>query len=107
DLGVGDIFVVRIAGNIISRKVLGSLEYGTAVANAKLILVMGHTRCGAVTTAVKLAGSTESTEKMTGCAHVESVLQEIQIAIDPNRLRRVDRSSPEELDKFVNEVAKK
>lgn len=106
DLGVGDIFVVRIAGNIISRKVLGSLEYGTAVANAKLILVMGHTRCGAVTTAVKLAGSTESPEKITGCAHVEPVLQEIQSAIDPNRLRRVDRSSPEELEQFVNDVAK-
>jgi carbonic anhydrase/SulP family sulfate permease len=106
DLGVGDIFVARIAGNIISRKVLGSLEYGTAVANAKLILVMGHTRCGAVTTAVKLAGSTESTEKLTGCAHVEPVLHEIQAAIDPNRLRRVDRSSPDEMEQFVNDVAK-
>jgi carbonic anhydrase/SulP family sulfate permease len=106
DLGVGDIFVVRIAGNIISRKVLGSLEYGTAVAQAKLILVMGHTRCGAVTTAVKLAGSTEPTEKLTGCAHVEPVLHEIQAAIDPSRLRRIDRSSATELEQFVNDVAK-
>ncbi len=106
DLGVGDVFVARIAGNIISRKVIGSLEYGTAVAHAKLILVMGHTRCGAVTAAVNLAGSSESTEKVTGCAHVESVLQEIQAAIDPARLRRVNRSSPEEMEQFVNDVAK-
>ncbi len=44
DLGLGDIFSVRIAGNVTSRKVLGSMEYACAVAGAKLILVMGHTR---------------------------------------------------------------
>ena len=49
DLGMGDIFSIRIAGNITSRKVLASAEYGCAVAGAKLILVIGHTRCGAVT----------------------------------------------------------
>ena len=54
DLGMGDIFSVRIAGNVTSRKVLASVEYGCAVAGAKLILVMGHTRCGAVTAAVNL-----------------------------------------------------
>jgi carbonic anhydrase/SulP family sulfate permease len=55
DLGMGDIFSVRIAGNVTSRKVLASAEYGCAVARAKLIVVMGHTRCGAVTTAVTSA----------------------------------------------------
>ncbi len=55
DLGLGDIFSVRIAGNTINRKVLGSMEYGCAVAGAKLILVVGHTRCGAVTAAVETA----------------------------------------------------
>ncbi|MEX0977270.1 MAG: SulP family inorganic anion transporter, partial [Pirellulales bacterium] len=81
DLGVGDIFVVRIAGNIASHEVLGSVEYGCAVANARLILVMGHTRCGAVTTAVQTAGSNDSAFKLTGCAHVEPVLREIQQSI--------------------------
>ncbi|MEK6262449.1 MAG: SulP family inorganic anion transporter, partial [Planctomycetota bacterium] len=60
DLGLGDIFSVRIAGNITSAKVLGSLEYSCAVAGAKLILVMGHTQCGAVTTAVNFACSHET-----------------------------------------------
>ncbi|MDH4302423.1 MAG: SulP family inorganic anion transporter, partial [Nitrospira sp.] len=53
DLGMGDIFSIRIAGNITSRKVLASAEYGCAVAGAKLMLVIGHTRCGAVSAAVK------------------------------------------------------
>ena len=64
DLGLGDIFSVRIAGNVISQNVLGSLEFGCAVAGAKLILVMGHTRCGAVTAAVELACS--SAQPRTG-----------------------------------------
>jgi carbonic anhydrase len=106
DLAVGDIFVSRIAGNIVSRKVLGSLEYGTAVAKAKLILVMGHTRCGAVTAAVNLYDSPQSPADATGCGHVESVLTEIQTVIDPARLRRIDRKSPEEFEHYVDEVAK-
>ena len=48
DLGLGDIFSVRLAGNVAATKGLGSMEYGCAVAGAKLLLVMGHTRCGAV-----------------------------------------------------------
>src|SRR5690606_5709150 len=67
DVGVGDIFTVRVAGNVTSPKVLGSIEYACSVAGAKLIVVLGHTRCGAVTTAVKLAGSTQPSASLTGC----------------------------------------
>lgn len=48
DQGLGDIFSVRIAGNIVSDDILGSIEYAVAVAGVKLVLVLGHTRCGAV-----------------------------------------------------------
>ncbi|ANI87905.1 carbonic anhydrase [Arachidicoccus ginsenosidimutans] len=48
DQGIGDIFSIRIAGNIISENVLGSLEYAVEVAGSKLIVVMGHTNCGAI-----------------------------------------------------------
>jgi carbonic anhydrase len=48
DQGLGDIFSVRIAGNITSENIAGSLEYATAVAGSKLILVLGHTNCGAI-----------------------------------------------------------
>ncbi len=48
DQGIGDIFNVRIAGNVLSENVLGSLEYACKMAGAKLILVLGHTSCGAV-----------------------------------------------------------
>lgn len=48
DLGMGDVFSIRIAGNVVSENVLGSLEYATAVVGSKLIMVLGHTECGAV-----------------------------------------------------------
>lgn len=48
DQGIGDIFSARVAGNIINEDVLGSMEYSCKVAGSKLILVMGHTKCGAV-----------------------------------------------------------
>ncbi len=48
DQGLGDIFSVRIAGNVLNEDVLGSMEFACQVAGSKLIVVLGHTRCGAV-----------------------------------------------------------
>lgn len=48
DQGIGDIFCVRVAGNVINQDVLGSIEFACKVAGVKLIVVMGHTSCGAV-----------------------------------------------------------
>ncbi|MBL4593503.1 MAG: carbonic anhydrase [Flavobacteriales bacterium] len=51
DQGIGDVFSVRIAGNIVNKDILGSMEYACKVAGSKIIVVMGHTKCGAVTAA--------------------------------------------------------
>ena len=48
DQGIGDIFVARVAGNFVNDDILGSLEFATKLVGAKLIVVMGHTDCGAV-----------------------------------------------------------
>lgn len=48
DLGIGDIFVARVAGNIENKDIVGSMEFATAVAGSKVVIVMGHTACGAV-----------------------------------------------------------
>ncbi|QQU05423.1 carbonic anhydrase [Myroides odoratus] len=49
DQGIGDIFSLRIAGNVLTDEVIGSMEYACQVVGSKLILVLGHSRCGAVT----------------------------------------------------------
>ncbi len=53
DAGLGDLFVVRIAGNVVSPRVMGSLEYSTKILGSQLIVILGHERCGAVTAAVE------------------------------------------------------
>ncbi len=67
DQGIGDIFSIRVAGNIINEDVLGSMEYGCKVAGAKIVVVLGHTKCGAVTAAcnnVELGNTTALLQKI-------------------------------------------
>lgn len=52
DLGIGDAFNARVAGNVINDDILGSLEFATAAAGAKLVMVMGHSACGAIKGAI-------------------------------------------------------
>ncbi len=53
DQGIGDIFVARVAGNIVNEDILGSMEYACKVAGSKVVMVLGHEYCGAVKSAVK------------------------------------------------------
>lgn len=68
DLGIGDAFVTRTAGNVIDGTILGGLEFATAVVGAKVIVVLGHSSCGAVMGAcdgVQLGNLTELLAKIT------------------------------------------
>lgn len=79
DQGIGDIFNIRIAGNVISPYVLGSLEYAVAVAGSKLILVMGHTNCGAIKGAcddVKMGNLTGLLEQIKDSVSHENTITE-------------------------------
>lgn len=51
--GIGDVFVARVAGNIINEDILGSLEYACKVSGVKLVMILGHEHCGAISSAVK------------------------------------------------------
>jgi carbonic anhydrase/SulP family sulfate permease len=107
DLGVGDIFSVRVAGNVPSRKILGSIEYGCAVAGAKLILVMGHTRCGAVTSAVRLGAAGADPAEVTGCQHIEHILRDINDAVDPVLLKGFSDKTDAEQTSTIDQVARR
>jgi carbonic anhydrase len=69
DVGLGDIFVIRVAGNVVDAIELGSIEYAAAHLHVPLVVVMGHERCGAVTAAI--SGDTAP-------AHVLSIVDKIQ-----------------------------
>lgn len=72
DQTLGHLFVVRVAGNIVDNFAIGSVEYGVSVLGAKLILVLGHTRCGAVDAALK---------GMKFNNHIQEILDDIQPAV--------------------------
>lgn len=107
DLGIGDIFSVRVAGNVVGTKSLGSMEYGVAVVGVKLVLVLGHKRCGAVTSAVKLLCDGQNAEQATGCSHLQAIITEIEQSISEEECRRLHRLSDEDREAFVEEVARR
>ena len=69
--GIGELFVIRVAGNVLDDHQLGSIEYAADHLGTKLIVLLGHTRCGAVDAAI---------EGHTG-GFIESILKDIQLAI--------------------------
>lgn len=108
DLGIGDVFSIRIAGNVAREKVLGSMEFGTLVAGAKLILVLGHTSCGAVKAAVDLALRKQSAEEALGCKHLDVLISDIQRAIDPQLPIPVpDHPDAPVRESYVDDVARR
>lgn len=77
------------------------------MAGAKLILVLGHTRCGAVTAAIDLICAGRSAAEATGCAYLDHVVQDVQQSVDPNTCRAVSSLSPAEKGAYVNDVARR
>jgi len=93
DQGLGDIFSVRIAGNIANEDILGSIEFACKVAGSKFIVVLGHTKCGAVKGA---------------CDHVEmgnltALLAKLRPAVDDETSTKQERNSSN--SEFVENVA--
>ncbi|WP_338409607.1 carbonic anhydrase family protein [uncultured Flavobacterium sp.] len=96
DQGLGDVFSVRIAGNFVNEDILGSMEFACKLAGSKLIVVLGHTACGAVKGAcdgAKMGNLTKLLEKITPA--VNAVKEPTDVSI---------RNSKNE--QFVDEVAK-
>jgi len=79
DQGLGDIFSVRIAGNIINTDIIGSMEFACKVAGSKLVVVLGHTKCGAVKGAcdhVEMGNLTELLSKLQPAVYAEKLTKE-------------------------------
>ncbi len=75
DQGLGDVFSIRIAGNVVNTDILGSLEFACKVAGSKLIVVLGHTACGAIKGAcdrVELGNLTELLSKIQPAVYQET-----------------------------------
>jgi carbonic anhydrase len=94
DQGIGDIFNARIAGNFVNEDILGSMEFACKLAGSKLIVVMGHTSCGAVKGACDAAK----------LGNLTQMLEKIQPAVTATTTKSGEDRSSGNLD-FVNRVA--
>jgi len=93
DQGLGDVFSVRIAGNIVNEDILGSMEFGCKVAGAKIIVVLGHTKCGAI------KGACDNVE----LGNLTSLIAKIKPAVDQEMVTTQNRNSGNA--NFVENVA--
>lgn len=94
DQGLGDVFSIRIAGNIVNDDIIGSLEFACKVAGSKLIVVLGHTNCGAI------KGACDQAE----LGYLTQLLQKITPAIDKECSFKENRNGGNL--PYVNEVAR-
>jgi carbonic anhydrase len=94
DLGIGDVFNARIAGNFVNEDILGSMEFACKVAGAKLIAVVGHTKCGAVKGAcdhVQLGNLTSVIAKIEPAVEAETTVKENRSSANPEFVEKVSQ----------------
>jgi carbonic anhydrase len=77
DQGLGDLFIIRVAGNVLNDEGLGSIEYGVDVLGARLIVVLGHQSCGAVDAAMKTVAA-----KGKAPGHIQSLVMAIKPVVE-------------------------
>jgi carbonic anhydrase len=101
DQGLGSIFVVRVAGNILDATAMGSLEFSVKYLGAKVILVMGHEACGAVKGAMSM--SPEDLEKQP--AYLQTVLRSIKANLKVDKLTRIRDNRAQDREAVVQNVS--
>jgi MFS superfamily sulfate permease-like transporter len=107
DMGLGDIFSVRVAGNGLSPKVLGSMEFGCAIAGSRLILVLGHTSCGAVKGAVERAASADPSAYAAEYVNLRVLLNDIEVKVGLGEPGAFSEMTPDAKQAFVDDVARR
>lgn len=91
--GIGDVFVTRVAGNIVNEDILGSLEYACKVSGSKVIVVLGHTHCGAIQSAID----------NVKLGNITSLLSKIRPAVEKAKNRYQGEKSSKN-DEFMDAV---
>jgi carbonic anhydrase len=107
DLGLGDVYSIRMAGNVLGPNAIGSMEYGCIVGGAKLILVMGHTHSGLVELAMNQFCLESNVSQNPNCPHLGPILNQIRESIDPSECRDYRQATPDQRRKFIDEVSRR
>lgn len=106
DVSVGDVFSVRVAGNISGTKSLGSIEYAVGVSGVQLVMVLGHTRCGAATAAVEAVVAGENPSVVDECIHLPSIIDGFKPVATTDNLEGYATADASSKASIVDDVAK-
>ncbi|KAB2822083.1 MAG: carbonic anhydrase [Bacteroidales bacterium] len=106
DQGLGDIFSIRIAGNVLNDDILGSMEYACAIAHSKIIVVLGHTRCGAITSAcndLEFGYLTGLVQKIKIPINLETTVTHMRTGGNPDFVNKVSELNVHHTVKLIRE----
>ncbi len=93
DKGLGDLFVIRVAGNVLDNNIIASVEYATEHLGTPLVIVLGHTKCGAVSAAVEHGKDTN---------HIMQLVKEIEPAINQAKCQKGDEIENVIINNVIN-----
>ena len=97
DQGLGDLFVIRIAGNIVAPSQIGSIEFAVETFQTPLVVVLGHTRCGAVAATLTQIRQPQASRSQ----HLRSIVERIRPAVEPLSEIRTDLTPEQLLERAI------
>jgi carbonic anhydrase len=97
DQGLGDLFVIRIAGNIVAPSQIGSIEFAVETFQTPLVVVLGHTRCGAVAATLNQIRQPQASRSQ----HLRSIVERIRPAVEPLSEIRTDLTPEQLLERAI------
>ena len=97
DQGLGDLFVIRIAGNIVAPSQIGSIEFTVETFQTPLVVVLGHTRCGAVAATLNQIRQPQASRSQ----HLRSIVERIRPAVEPLSEIRTDLTPEQLLERAI------
>ncbi len=104
DQGLGDVFSIRIAGNIVNEDILGSIEYACEIAGAKIIVVLGHSKCGAIKGAcdnIESGNLTALLNKIKPSVDAEKKVNEINNSTNTDFVESVSKTNVKRMTEII------
>ena len=107
DVGIGEILSVRVAGNVVGTNLLGSLEYAAVVSGVKVLVVMGHKHCGAITASLRLLASNSDVAETTGCPNLPIIVDQIKPNVTDAECQSFEAMDDVQKETFADVVAER
>ncbi len=107
DLGLGEAFVIRVAGAVVGTRAIGGVEHAVSVGGAKLVVLMGHNDSSLLSLAMGIAGSSSNESVLGECVNLQDVLEQIAVSVDAQQARNFPNMTAEEQQATMDQVERR